>query len=405
MAEAYARVEQLLKRDEAKSSSDETEQLLGRLDEEMSGFKDQCNLLAKIERASCLDDLMRLTTMAKTAADPDDPNRNPLFPTNIPNFVSPEMKKVMVNWTPFWLAPGWQGFPEPDDYEAWNTLHDEVIDPATKAGEALLDTFGHTTEEREIGGVRTVLIHPAENRQPDKVLIHVHGGAFYANTPETTFDRTAPIADRMGISVVSVDYKLMPAPDWDVLDQRDQVISVFQALTGEGGGYAPEDVGIYGCSAGGGLVAMAMNELSHRGKPLPAAAVTQSPQTDFTLDSDSNWTLRYDDPRTQVDLLIESMWPMLGITEEKALDPRYSPALDNYEGRDMPPTMVQVGTKETQMSDGIRYYDAVRRGGHVTQLDAHDAMQHCFHGHWGTPEAKLAVDRVAEWFEQHLRLK
>ncbi|MEP1425889.1 MAG: alpha/beta hydrolase [Tateyamaria sp.] len=399
MAEAYSSVQQILGGDGG------TEQRLSALETEMALFKEQCNLLAKIERATCLDDLTRLTTMATTAVNPDDETRNQLFPTNIPNFVSPEMKKIMANWTPFWLAPGWEGFPDPDDYGAWQTLHDEVIDPATRAGEALLDSLDVTTQEREIGGVRTVVVSPKENLNPGKVLIHVHGGAFYANTPETTFDRTAPLSNVMGIDIVSVDYKLMPAPDWDVLDQRDQIIDVFDALTGEGGEYAPEDVGIYGCSAGGGLVAMATNEMSHRGGPLPAAAVTQSPQTDFTLDSDSNWTLRYDDPRTQVDLLIQSVWPMLGITEEKALDPRYSPALDDYSGRDMPPTMVQVGTKETQMSDGIRYYDVVRRGGHVTQLDAHDAMQHCFHGHWGTPEAETAVGRVAEWFEEHLYKK
>ncbi|MBT3139481.1 alpha/beta hydrolase [Ruegeria litorea] len=396
MAQAYASVEKTL------GNGSDTNAKLATLNTKMARFKVQCNLLAKIERATCLDDLTRLTTMATTAANPDDETRNQLFPTNIPNFVSPEMKKIMVNWTPFWLAPGWEGFPDSGDYGAWQTLHDEVIDPATRAGEALLDSLNVTTEEREIGGVRTVVVNPSENRHPGKVLIHVHGGAFYANTPETTFDRTAPLSNLMGIDIVSVDYKLMPSPGWDILDQRDQVISVFDALIGEGGGYAPEDVGVYGCSAGGGLVAMATNEMSHRGGPIPAAAVTQSPQTDFTLDSDSNWTLRYDDPRTQVDLLIQSVWPMLGITEEKALDPRYSPALDDYSGREMPPTMVQVGTKETQMSDGIRYYDVVRRGGHVTQLDAHDAMQHCFHGHWGTPEAEVAVSRVAEWFGAHL---
>jgi acetyl esterase/lipase len=64
--------------------------------------------------------------------------------------------------------------------------------------------------------------------------------------------------------------------------------------------------------------------------------------------------------------------------------------------------MVQVGTKEFQMSDGVRMYAVLQSAGHAAQLDAHDAMQHYLHGHWGTPEAKEAVDRVAEWFEMHL---
>ena len=407
VAEANTRVAQVLGQADSDDSPDAQE---SRLDEVLTPLKAQCHQLpSKIERAPCLDDMTRLITMSKTTANPDDPNRNPRFPTNIPDFVSPEMREVMVSWVPYWLADDFPGLPDPDDKAAWQfeKLHGMVIGPAAEAGEALLDTFGQTTQEREIGGVRTVVIQPRENRHPDKVLIHLHGGAFYANTPETTFDRTAPLADRMGINIVSVDYKRMPGlpgEDWDLLDQRDQVIDVFDALTAEGGEYAPEDVGIYGCSAGSGLVSMSVNALSHRGGPLPAAAVVQGAMTDFTFDSDSYWTLRYDDPRTQVDLLIETTWPMLGMDGEKAYDPRYSTVLDNFEGRDFPPTMVQVGTKEIQMSDGIRLYDVLRRAGHEVQLDVHDAMQHCFHGHWGTPKAKVAVDRVAEWFERHFVL-
>ncbi|MEP6388346.1 MAG: alpha/beta hydrolase [Halioglobus sp.] len=381
-----------------------------RFDTEFRNLEGRCNQLAKRDRAPCLDDLLRLKSLVKSEVNPNDPNRNRRFATNIPNFVSPEMSKVMANWTPFWLADGFTGFPDPSDKAAWQfeVLHGEVIGPAAKAGEAFLGTMNITTEERELNGVRTVMLHPSENRHPGKVLIHVHGGAFYANTPETTYDRTAPLADLMGINIVSVDYKLMPGKpgeEWDILDQRDQVIAVFDALTAEGTQYKPEDIGIYGCSAGSGLVAMSVNKMSHRGGKLPAAAVLQGAMVDFTMDSDSNTTLRYDDPRTNFDLLMESVWPMLGMTEEKAKDPRYSTVLDNFEGRDFPPTMIQQGTKEIQMSDGVRMYDVLRRAGHTTQLDVHDAMQHCFHGHWGTPEAEVAVTRVAEWFAEHLYTK
>lgn len=397
VAAAYSSVDAIL------GGDGDTAGKLAQLDQELSELKAKCDTLnVHFERASCHEDVRRLISISLFMADPDDPNRNDSFPSHIPDFVSPEMREIMVNWTPGWLGATWEGYPEPDDYGAWQSLHDAQIDPMMEAGKKLLTTMNLKTEEQEIGGVRTVKISPSENRHPGKVLIHAHGGAFYGNTPETTFDRTAPLANHMGIDIVSVDYKLMPAPDRDILDQRDQVIAVFDALTGEGGDYAPEDVGIYGCSAGGGLVAMSTNEMSHRGGPLPGAAVMQSPQTDFSFNSDSTWTLRYHDPRTLVDNLIDSVWPMLGITKEKEQDPRYSTVYDNFEGRDFPPTMVQVGTKEIQMSDGVRMYGVLRSAGHEAELDAHDAMQHCFHGHWGTPEAAEAVRRVAEFFEKHL---
>lgn len=396
VSDAYASVDQML-------GSGDTASVLARLEEELNGYGTQCEELeSNRQRAACTEDVRRLFSIAQFMADPDDPTRNPNFPSHIPDFVSPEMREIMVNWTPGWLGETWNGYPAPDDYSAWQTLHDVQIGPMEEAGKQLLTSMNLTTQEREIGGVRTVTISPSENKHPGKVLIHVHGGAFYGNTPETTFDRTAPLSDTMGIDVISVDYTLMPEPDWDILDQRDQVIAVFDALISEAGGYSPENVGIYGCSAGGGLTAMATNEMSHRGGAMPGAAVMQSPQTDFSFNSDSTWTLRYHDPRTNVDNLIDSVWPMLGITEEKAQDPRYSTVYDSFDGRDFPPTMVQVGTKEIQMSDGIRMYGVLRSAGHHAELDAHDAMQHCFHGHWGTPEAAEAVRRVAEFFDEQL---
>jgi acetyl esterase/lipase len=396
MSDAYERVDNIL-------SSGGGAETLDQLNSELAQLRDACDALSeKRQNAACHEDVRRLLSIATFNADPDDPNRNKFFPTHIPDFVSPEMREIMINWTPNWLTGSWEGYPDPTDYGAWQSLHDELIDPMEAAGKELLTTLNLTTEVQEHAGVRTVMIKPSENRHPGKVLIHLHGGAFYGNTPETTFDRTAPLASIMGIDIISVDYKLMPTPDWDILDQRDQVIDVFDALTSEGGDYTPEDVGIFGCSAGGGLVAMSTNEMSHRGGALPAAVVMQSPQTDFSFNSDSTWTLRYHDPRTNVDHLIDSVWPMLGVVGDKVQDPRYSTVYDNFEGRDFPPTMVQVGTKEIQMSDGIRMYGVLRSAGHEAELDAHDAMQHCFHGHWGTPEAAEAVRRVAEFFEEHL---
>ncbi|WP_108839383.1 hypothetical protein [Tateyamaria sp. Alg231-49] len=55
MAEAYSSIRQILGRDGG------TEQRLSGLQTEMAGFKEQCNLLAKIERATGLDVFDALT--------------------------------------------------------------------------------------------------------------------------------------------------------------------------------------------------------------------------------------------------------------------------------------------------------------------------------------------------------
>ncbi|MEP1202059.1 hypothetical protein [Tateyamaria sp.] len=55
MAEAYSSIPQILGRDGG------TEQRLSGVQTEMAGFKEQCNLLTKTERATCLDVFDALT--------------------------------------------------------------------------------------------------------------------------------------------------------------------------------------------------------------------------------------------------------------------------------------------------------------------------------------------------------
>lgn len=96
---------------------------------------------------------------------------------------------------------------------------------------------------------------------------------------------------------------------------------------------------------------------------------------------------------------------MLGITDKQARSPEYSAVFDDFSNRAFPPTLVQVGTKEVMLSDSVRLYNQLAKGGVDVSIDPHDAMIHCFHSHYKTPEAKLAISRVADWFTKYLSLK
>jgi monoterpene epsilon-lactone hydrolase len=389
-------------------SGDVNDDVLADMNAKLAALKKQCDSVPALQNPPCHDDMERLRIMANTMAMNASMKHNypnPTFPMRIPDHVSPEMREVLTDWVPYWQKSTHK-FPAVEDKEAWDfrIIYADWLEVLVKESQQWLVDLNVSATEEYYGGVRSMVLMPSENRHPDKVLIHLHGGAFYGSIPDILYERTAPLANEMGIKIISVDYKLMPgSPDenWDILDQRDQAIAVWEDVIGKHN-YKPENVGIYGCSAGSGLTAMTTNELSKRGGPLPGAAVLQGTMLDFTLDGDTYTTLRYQDPRTNVDHLIETIWPMLSITAEKAADPRYSSLLDDYEDRAMPPTMVQAGTKEVFMSDAVRYYDKFRQAGHVTELDLYDGMTHCFQGYYQSPEAKVAVQRVAEWFEKHL---
>jgi epsilon-lactone hydrolase len=59
------------------------------------------------------------------------------------------------------------------------------------------------------------------------------------------------VANSTGLRVISVDYSLAPFSKWN--QTTDEVVSVIEALLDQG--YSLDDIGMYGDSAGGGLVA------------------------------------------------------------------------------------------------------------------------------------------------------
>lgn len=323
---------------------------------------------------------------------------------NVPKHLSPEFQTILNGWTPYWKAEGF-ALPDPDDHEGWRKQSKAQGDMALKIGQGVLDEFGVEVQERQIRGVNVLDIKPKGwEANKDKVIIHTHGGGFYANTPKTAASSYVPLSDKLKTRFISVDYTLMPQDNWSILDQRDQVVEVYKSLLEEEG-YKPENVGACGCSAGGFLALSFVNKLSKEDYPLPAAVLAMAPIADFTFDSDTYTTLGEVDPQMNVKLFSNITMKMLGITDEMAESSEYSIVKDDFTGRPYPPTMFQVGTKEALLSDATRMYSKFREAGITTEIDPHDAMIHCFHTFYNTPEAKLATKRSAEWFNKFMNLK
>ena len=310
----------------------------------------------------------------------DKAGQEPVNPhgINVPKHLSPEMRKIMLGWTPYWEVEGFK-LPAPDDFEGWRRQSKAQGDMATKIGRGVLREFGVDVKERQIRGVRVLDVKPKGwEEHKDKVIIHTHGGGFYANTPESSASSYVPLSAMLKVRVISVDYTLMPEKNWSVLKQRGQVIDVYKSLI-EDEGFKPRNVGAFGCSAGGYLALSFCRDLSKENYPLPAAIVAIAPFVDFTLDSDTFTTLGKVDPQMNPHLFGTITMKMLGITKEMARTPEYSIIRDDFSGLHFPPTLLQVGTKEALLSDSVRMYSVLRQAGIEVEIDPHDAMMHCFH--------------------------
>ena len=120
-----------------------------------------------------------------------------------------------------------------------------------------------------MNGVQTDVVVPQAGVAPEnkgRVLINLHGGGFYAGARSGGQAEAVPLAARGRIKVVTVDYRM--APEWRFPAASEDVEKVYVELLKT---YRPENIGIYGCSAGGTLTAQAVAWLQHRNLPRPGA--------------------------------------------------------------------------------------------------------------------------------------
>jgi acetyl esterase/lipase len=120
-----------------------------------------------------------------------------------------------------------------------------------------------------IGGVHAYDYTPtqgvsAANRQ--RVLINLHGGGFMGCWPACAELESMPVAELGRIRVISVDYR--QGPKYRFPAASEDVASVYRELLKT---YRPQDIGLYGCSAGGMLTGMAVAWFQKQGLPRPGA--------------------------------------------------------------------------------------------------------------------------------------
>ena len=104
----------------------------------------------------------------------------------------------------------------------------------------------------------------ADNR--NRVLIDLHGGGFRECWPACAELESMPIAALGRIKVVSLDYRQGPKHRHPAASE--DVAAAYRELLKT---YRPENIGIYGCSAGGMLTAMSVAWFQQHGLPRPGA--------------------------------------------------------------------------------------------------------------------------------------
>jgi monoterpene epsilon-lactone hydrolase len=256
--------------------------------------------------------------------------------------------------------------------------------------------FPVNVAEKIIAGVRTDILTPLSTPEANRnrVLINLHGGGF--NSDSGSLIEGIPIANLAKIKVVSVYYRLAPENPFPAA--VDDVVAVYRELLNT---YQPQNIGIFGTSAGAILTAEVTIRLKQSGLPLPAALGIFSGHADFSQIGDS-WQLFTLDgfpgnlQPTYPDHLPDDAY--VGKTNRK--DPVLSPIFADLHG--VPPTLLVTSTRDILLSGTSIFHRALLRNGNDAQLVVFEALPHAFWYHFQLPETKEALELMARFFDEKL---
>lgn len=259
-----------------------------------------------------------------------------------------------------------------------------------------LKKFPVKVSPKTIAGVSTDVIEPlaipAANEK--KVLINLHGGGFI--TDSGSLIEGIPIANLAKIRVVSVYYRLAPENPFPAA--VDDVVAVYKELLKT---HKPEDVGIYGTSAGAILTGEVAVKLKQLKLPLPAALGIFSGLADFSRPADSQQMFglsglsAYIQP-TDANHPHDASY--IGAADPK--DSVLSPLFADLHG--LPSTLLVTSTRDLLLSNTAIFHLALLRAGVDARLVVFEALPHAFWYHFQLPETQQALELMANFFDERL---
>ncbi len=230
----------------------------------------------------------------------------------------------------------------------------------------------------------------------DHVVLYLHGGAFLCCGLRTHRRMVSRISAVGRAAVLAVDYRMLP--HHTISDAIADGVDAYRWLLGNG--YSAEQIVVAGDSAGGYLAFEVPLAIAAEGLPAPAGIVAMSPLTEM----DPARKLAHRNarhcamfPRHAIPVLTELSARM----DERAMTtrgqaPRVCPV--DADLRDLPPTLIQVGSHEMLYPDAALMADRLAAAGVPCELQVWDHQPHVFQAFADLiPEGHEAIAEVGRF--------
>ena len=240
-----------------------------------------------------------------------------------------------------------------------------------------------------------------------RVLIHVHGGAFKYGARWVEKLTAMPIAVDGEIKVVSVDYRQYPEAKSPAA--LEDILVVYKELLKD---YRPENIGTYGCSAGGYLAGQSVAWINDLGLPTPSAVGIFGQGIALGSDS-SNFGIQ--------PAINKAAWAKAGINRKEIFPPTssgksYFSDVDKigadplvfFAGnsigllREFPTSLSITSTRDGGLSATVATHTNHIKAGVEPDLHAWEGLEHCFITDHSILETADAQKEIIRFFERQL---
>ena len=229
---------------------------------------------------------------------------------------------------------------------------------------------------------------------PGRAVLWFFGGGYCMGSPASTRGLASRIAAAIGAWALVPAYSL--CPEHPIAAGLDDALTAYRGLLRELGSAAQIVVG--GASAGGGLALRLLCALRDAGDQLPAAASVISPWTDLARTGPSLKQNAASDPIFTSDFIEQALRFLPSVTDPT--DPRVSPLYADLSG--LPPMIIHVSGTEMLLDDSVRFAERARAAGVDVKLRVYRGLWHVFPGSSGIPEAKRAINEIADFARDHI---
>ena len=263
-----------------------------------------------------------------------------------------------------------------------------------RAGMASKAMYPVDLEKSAIAGVPVRLVTPLNVAKAERrVLINLHGGGF--NSDSGSLTESIPIANLTKIPVVAVLYRL--APEHPYPAGLDDAVAVYKELLKT---RKPNEIGIFGTSAGAILTSEVAVRLKRLKLPLPGALGIFSGMGDLSRQGDSIAMYGLDGLSGHLEPPVPHHVDVdyLGKTDPR--DPTVSPVFADLHG--MPPSLFITSGRDLLLSGTTILHRAFLRADNDAELIVFEGLPHAFWNDISLPETKECYGYMAGFFMKRL---